>query len=179
MTMRKILILIFLGFASPLLAGQTDALLDKLANAQTKTDADTLVHDIWGEWLGAYETDRERQLMDKGISAMDKKRLKQAEAIFTSILKSNPDFTEAWNKRATVRFFQGDFAGSEADIYEVLIREPRHFGAISGLGLINMHLDEPEKALNSFKLLQKIHPFSEDANLFIPMLEETLGLRDL
>ena len=62
---------------------------------------------IWNEWLGAYESDRERQLMDKGIGAMDKKRFKQAEAIFTSILKSNPDFTEAWNKRATVRFLLG------------------------------------------------------------------------
>jgi tetratricopeptide (TPR) repeat protein len=179
MTMRKILILIFCLFAAPLWAGPTDALLDKLAIAKTKSDADTIVRSIWIEWLGAYDTDRERQLMDKGIGAMDKKRFKQAEAIFTSILKSNPDFTEAWNKRATVRFLQGDFIGSEADIYEVLIREPRHFGAISGLGLINMHLNEPEKALNSFKLLKVIHPFSEDATLFIPMLEDSLGVRDL
>jgi len=179
MTMRKILILIFYLFAAPLWAGPADVLLDKLALAKTKSDADSIVRSIWIEWLGAYDSDRERQLMDKGIGAMDKKRYKQAEAIFTSILKSNPDFTEAWNKRATVRFLQGDFIGSEADIYEVLIREPRHFGAISGLGLINMHLNEPEKALNSFMLLKVIHPFSEDATLFIPMLEETLGVRDL
>jgi tetratricopeptide (TPR) repeat protein len=177
MTMRKILFLIFFAFAAPLSAGSTNNLLDELATAENKADADSLVRSILTEWLGAYQNDREKQLMDKGINAMDKKRLKQAESIFTSVIKSNPDFTEAWNKRATVRFFKGDFVGS--DIYEVLIREPRHFGAISGLGLINMHLNEPEKALNSFKLLQEIHPFSEDANLFIPMLEESLGLRDL
>ena len=179
MTMRKILFLIFFAFAAPLSAGSTNNLLDELATAENKADADSLVRSILTEWLGAYQNDREKQLMDKGINAMDKKRLKQAESIFTSVIKSNPDFTEAWNKRATVRFFKGDFVGSEADIYEVLIREPRHFGAISGLGLINMQLNEPEKALNSFKLLQEIHPFSEDANLFIPMLEESLGLRDL
>ncbi|NCZ65028.1 MAG: hypothetical protein EBY64_01165, partial [Rhodobacteraceae bacterium] len=114
MTMRKILILIFCLFAAPLWAGPTDALLDKLAIAKSKSDADSIVRSIWIEWLGAYDSDRERQLMDKGIGAMDKKRYKQAEAIFTSILKSNPDFTEAWNKRATVRFLQGDFIGSEA-----------------------------------------------------------------
>ena len=111
MTMRKILILIFCLFAAPLWAGPADALLDKLAIAKTKSDADSIVRSIWIEWLGAYNSDRERQLMDKGIGAMDKKRFKQAEAIFTSILKSNPDFTEAWNKRATVRFLQGDFVG--------------------------------------------------------------------
>ncbi|MGB0570418.1 MAG: hypothetical protein ACPGK3_09725, partial [Paracoccaceae bacterium] len=70
MTMRKILILIFCLFAAPLWAGSADALLDKLALAKTKSDADSVVRSIWIEWLGAYESDRERQLMDKGIGAM-------------------------------------------------------------------------------------------------------------
>ena len=74
------------------------------------------------EWLGAYESDRERRLMDKGIGAMDKKRFKQAVNDTRSILKSNPDFTEAWNKRATVQFLQ---FMDPRPIFTGLIREPR------------------------------------------------------
>ena len=60
----------------------------------------------------------------------------KADLILTDIITADPDYTEAWNKRATIRFLAGDFVGSEADIYETLQREPRPFGAISGLGLI-------------------------------------------
>jgi len=82
MTMRKILILIFCLFAAPLWAGSADALLDNLALAKTKSDADSIVRSIWIEWLGAYESDRERQLMDKGIGAMDKKTLQTGRGDF-------------------------------------------------------------------------------------------------
>lgn len=176
--MRKLLIL-FIICAFPLQANTTDTLLDQLAKAETRADANRIVSSIWTAWLSEYSTEREHQLMEKGISAMESRRFQQAEALFTSIIKSNPDYTEAWNKRATVRFYRGDFVGSEADILQVLLREPRHFGAISGLGLINMHLNEPEKALNSFRLLLEINPFSEDAEAFIPMIEGTQGVTDL
>jgi tetratricopeptide (TPR) repeat protein len=114
-----------------------------------------------------------------GMEAMNANALDQAERIFTKILSATPDYTEAWNKRATVRFLKGDFVGSESDIYQVLIREPRHFGALAGLGMINMRLRDYEKALNAYERVKSINPFSTDANAIIPDLKDMLGIVDL
>ena len=171
--MRKLLIL-FIICAFPLQANTTDTLLDQLAKAETRADANRIVSSIWTAWLSEYSTEREHQLMEKGISAMESRRFQQAEALFTSIIKSNPDYTEAWNKRATVRFMIGNHDGSANDIAKVLQLEPRHFGALSGLGMIHMRAGNWESALKSYKAAFAIHPYLNNIETLIDKLSQRL-----
>ena len=94
-----------------------------------------------------------------------------AEDAFSEIISIEPSFMEAWNKRATIRYILGDFEGSLEDIGEVLLREPRHFGAISGLGLIYMAQKKYDKALKSYLRLKDIDPMNSEVRNFIPILE--------
>ena len=110
---------------------------------------------------------------------MDNGNLTKAEKELTELIQKNPDFVEAWNKRATVRFFNGDLAGSETDVFEVLSREPRHFGAISGLAMINVHVGALEEAVKAYEMLLDIHPHAGDAKRYLPHLKKKIGQHDL
>jgi tetratricopeptide (TPR) repeat protein len=78
---------------------------------------------------------------------------------------------EAWNKRATVRYMRSNLAGSEEDIAEVLAREPRHFGALSGLAMIRLQRGQIMEALQIYRHILTINPFSPDALRLIPEIE--------
>ena len=79
-------------------------------------------------------------------------------AFFTRVIEEKPTFAEAWNKRATVYYMMGDFDKSMYDIKETLKLEPRHFGAMDGMGLIFMHLQQYEKAIEVYKQMLEIFP---------------------
>ena len=93
---------------------------------------------------------------------------------YSEIIDLEPDYVEGWNRRATVKFLLGDFYGSLKDIGEVLKRQPRHFGAISGSGLIHMHNQNFDEAYKSYKKLMRIDPQNEDSRRFLPMLESKI-----
>ena len=166
-------------WASSLWAQSADALLDELARTTSERSAERLVDQIWSTWTYPDTTTDQHSAMDLGVQAMRANALDQAENIFSKIIDQNPDYMEAWNKRATVRFMRGDVTGSEADIYQVLIREPRHFGAIAGLGMINMKLRDFAAALNAYERVKTINPFAIDAVSIIPDLKARLGIVDL
>ena len=150
-------------------------LLDQLALSASEQEAQSIISKLWSEWNSAHSSNAEGSLMQRGIIAMNQGRIDDADMLFDRLIFINPDFTEAWNKRATLRFIKGDYAGSEADIYEVLIRQPRHFGALSGLGLINMKLGEWRKAVNAYESLLGVYPHSPDAKTYLPALKRKLG----
>ena len=110
---------------------------------------------------------------------MNAARFIQAEETFGNLIGLNPDFMEAWNKRATVRYVLDDFNGSQDDINEVLSREPRHFGALSGLGLINMQRGDLKNAIRSYEKVLQISPFSQDALGLLPELRKQLDKSNL
>ena len=85
-----------------------------------------------------------------------------------------PGFAEAWKKRATLLYLIGDDDGSVAKVRRTLALEPRHFGALSGLGLINARHDRPETALHSFEAALAIHPFLPGARANVDALREQL-----
>ena len=105
--------------------------------------------------------------------------LEDALQTFSALIKSHPEFTEAWNKRATVRYVLGDFNGSQDDINEVLAREPRHFGALSGLGLINMQRGNLSNAIRAYEKVLQIDPFSQDARVLLPKLRKQVDKSNL
>ena len=126
----------------PACADQNDPQLDDLFIAlqagPSETQAANIELEIWTRWGDhPYDPFANRQ-MKKGIELMNSGHLSDAEDIFSRIINSHPDFAEAWNKRATVRFFRGNDTGSASDILQVIKLEPRHFGALSGLGMIRV-----------------------------------------
>ena len=160
-------------------ASETQKLLDELAEASSGEMAKTIIINIQQAWINSHEDSSEKRLMSQALSAMDDGNLVKAERELTKLIKKNPDFVEAWNKRATVRFFNGDFSGSETDVFEVLSREPRHFGAISGLAMINIHMGALREAVKAYEMLLNIHPYAEDAKKFLPKLKKQIGQHEL
>ena len=174
----KIFVLILLSSTASG-ASQTQVLLDKLARAPSAEAAKKIVINIQEAWINSHKDLSEKQLMSQALSSMDNGNLTKAEKELTELIQKNPDFVEAWNKRATVRFFNGDLAGSETDVFEVLSREPRHFGAISGLAMINVHVGALEEAVKAYEMLLDIHPHARDAKRYLPHLKKKIGQHDL
>ena len=134
-----------------------DTLFEKLQTATDPVAIQSLEAAIWEQWT-MVPGDVQRHLMLRGIAEMEQQELQSAAATFTKLIELSPELSEAWNKRATVRWLMGDFPGSLADICETLKREPRHFGAYSGLGMIRAQMNEPGRAAAAFELAKKYNP---------------------
>lgn len=132
-------------------------LFDDLRKVTGYLQARTIEQEIWSIWLTASDPAVNR-LMAEGVDAMAAQDFKTALADFNEITKLAPDFAEGWNKRATVLYLMGDFQGSLADVDKTLALEPRHFGALSGLGLINTALEREEEAIAAFEKALEVNP---------------------
>ena len=128
---------------------------------------------LWEIWCasGSPEIDR---LLRRGTEAMERGDLLAAEALFTDIIRRAPDFAEGWNKRATAYYMLGDWRRSAADCDEVLRRNPQHFGALSGYGMIWLQLDEPTRALERFEQAIAVNPNLESVQSTIDALRALL-----
>lgn len=150
-----------LGFAVPGSAAQEDARLDELFERLKITgdpvEGRGLTSEIWSIWLWSDDESVDR-LMRKGIVAMAERNFETALILFNAIVEEAPDFAEGWNKRATVHYLMGNYPASVSDVERTLALEPRHFGALSGLGLINMALGRDEVALKAFEAALEVNP---------------------
>ncbi len=157
----------------PTLADQTDARLDGLfAQLQTAESADAahpVEAQIWGIWMQS-GADRIDGLMGAGVAALNAGDYDRAVAAFSRIVTLAPDFAEGWNKRATALYLMGRTPESMQDIDHVLALEPRHFGALSGLGLCNVRLGKDQAALQAFERAAAIDPRADGIQMNI---EET------
>ena len=146
-------------------------LFETLQRTASDNVADTVTAEIWSRWT-RLEADRDAsKLMQIGIALMDRGRFDNAEALFSRIIDNHPDFAEAWNKRATVRFMRGDDSGSRADIARVIELEPRHFGALSGLGMIHIRAGDLQAALQAYEAALWINPHLDYAEDMIASLQ--------
>ena len=146
-----------------------DGLFERLRSTATVEAARPVEAEIWRIWTHA-GLERIDSLMNLGIAAMSAGRHAQALQIFDHVVSLAPDFAEGWNKRATVHYLVGDFEASVTDIQRTLTLEPRHFGALSGLGLIYVALGEESEALKAFEKALQIHPHLPAAKAFVPKL---------
>ena len=112
--------------------------------------------------------------MAQGSLMMAKEELDDAYEIFSLIILADPTWSEAWNKRATVLYLLGLYQQSQKDIDVVLKLEKRHFGALSGQGLVQTELKNYEKAINSYLEVQKIYPSMQAAKVMMPHLKELI-----
>ena len=161
-----ILIALALGFSGNISkADQNDPRLPKLFETlKSATDARTAQNtasDIWRIWSEKSDDKRVAELLRQGTEQMNLGHLRKAEKLFTLVINAAPDFAEAWNKRATVYFLMGAYDLSKKDIAQTIAREPQHFGAWSGLGLVETHIGNFEAALKAYEKAAKIHPFLE------------------
>jgi len=128
---------------------------------------------LWGR-SGDAEIDR---LMARGTEEMQAGRYQDAIATFSGVIRSRPDFAEGWNRRATVLYLAGEYRKSLADCGEVLKRNPKHFGAISGVGQIHVKLEQYEQALEWFRRALEVNPNMIGVEVNIRELEELLEER--
>jgi tetratricopeptide (TPR) repeat protein len=158
-------------------ADQTDARLDDLFQTlQTSHDSSEL-HEveasIWEIWYDSGKSEIDVMMLE-AAALIESGELAAAEATYARIIEKEPLFSEGWNRRATVRFYRRDYDGSLADIQQTLILEPRHFGAIWGLGMILGAHQDYERAIIAFEKLLEIKPNSEDARPRIELLKQAL-----
>lgn len=150
-----------LGFGASAQNGGSNTVLDTLfAKLQTATDPtaiQTLESAIWEQWIMVPDAPQ-RELMLRGIVEMQQRQLQTSVDTFTKLIEIAPDLPEAWNKRATAYWLLGNFQASLADICETIKREPRHFGAYSGLGMIRAERGEYPRAVAAFELARKYNP---------------------
>lgn len=138
-----------------------DGLFERLKTADV-AEAGRIETEIWIEWSksGSPALDL---LLQRGKDAMDLGDYPAAIEHFSAVIDQDPDFAEAWNARATAFYMAGDFGPSVADIGQVLTRNPRHFGALSGLALILEETGKPERALEVYRAALAIHPNMQGA----------------
>lgn len=134
-----------------------DFLFEALKAAPDDDSAKAIENRIWALWL-ASGSDTADLLMARVKQAVEAKSFDLAIRLLGAIIEIRPNYIEAWNRRATVYFLKKDYSNSLADIRQVLAREPRHFGALAGLGTILNEIGDERRALDAFRRALAVHP---------------------
>jgi tetratricopeptide (TPR) repeat protein len=155
-----------------------DFLFEALKAAPDDASAKAVEDRIWAQWL-ASGSDTANLLMSRVKTAVEAQDLDLAIKLLTAIIELKPDYVEAWNRRATIYYMKREFGASLADIRQVLAREPRHFGAISGLGMILQEFGDEKSALAVFRRALAIHPRLPKIPELVKQLSEKVEGRDI
>ncbi|WP_315706610.1 MULTISPECIES: tetratricopeptide repeat protein [unclassified Bradyrhizobium] len=155
-----------------------DFLFGALKAAPDEVSARHVEARIWATWLQT-PSDTVALLMSRSKAALDGHQTEVARKLLDAVIKLRPDYVEAWNRRATLYYLQNDYAHSLADIQQVLIREPRHFGALAGLGMIMQDLGDDKRALDAFRKALEINPHLEKVPELVKTLSEKVEGRDI
>ena len=158
--------------------GETGLMDDLPQLSAALRDSDPLVRDLaesamWQVWSRSGDPAIDR-LFATGLEQMQARQGEEAVETFSQIIRRRPDFAEGWNKRATVYYLLGEYKKSLADCDEVMKRNPYHFGALSGYGMIYMQLDQPAQALEYFERALSVNPNLESTRQTIEILKTLL-----
>lgn len=150
-----------------------DTLFAELKSAHNEAKANQISTHIWRRWLSPKDPDL-AVLMTEAITAKAVFNIRRTMELLEEITQNYPDYAEGWNLRATLHFELSNYEQSLADIAETLVREPRHYGALSGRAMIHMALGNKAEARQSIIEARKIHPFIAEhppfSNLVEPMV---------
>jgi tetratricopeptide (TPR) repeat protein len=143
----------------------------KLKNATLSFKIEQKIWKLWS--THPYDT-KLTAMLAKGSDLVNEKKLDEAIVVFSKVIDLDPNWAEAWNKRATVLYMIGDFKKSQDDIDKVLELEDRHFGALAGQGLVNIQLENYEKALKSYQKFQEIYPSMKSTKIMIKQIKNLI-----
>jgi tetratricopeptide (TPR) repeat protein len=155
-----------------------DFLFGALKVAPDDVTAKAIEERIWAVWTLS-RSDTANLLMTRVKTAIEQKEIDLAIELLNAIVKIKPDYVEAWNRRATIYYMKKDYGHSLADIREVLRREPRHFGALSGMGLILQDIGDDKQALEVYRRALAVHPRLQRIPDLVKTLQEKVEGRDI
>jgi tetratricopeptide (TPR) repeat protein len=155
-----------------------DFLFGALKAAPDEASAKHVEARIWALWLQT-PSDTAALLMTRAKVAMDAQQVDVALKLLDAVVKLRPDYIEAWNRRATLYYLKNDYTHSLEDIEQVLVREPRHFGALAGLGMIMQDIGDEKRALDAFRKALAINPHLEKVPELVKQLTEKVEGRDI
>ncbi|MGD9924825.1 MAG: tetratricopeptide repeat protein [Pseudorhodoplanes sp.] len=155
-----------------------ERLFGALKTAPSAEAAKAVEARIWAVWMIS-PSDTATLLMSRVRAAVEAKNLDLAVQLLDSIIVLRPDYLEAWNRRATLHFMRKDFTRSLDDIRQTLAREPRHFGALAGLGLIMQELGEDKRALEIYRKAIEVNPHMPRIPDLIKSLTEKVEGREI
>ena len=150
-----------------------NSLFNELASEQLPVNAQALEQEIWQVWLDSGDKEVNLEL-SIGINAMNEGLMDDAIHQFSKVTEMAADFAEGWNKRATAYYFNDELEKSLQDIQKTLELEPRHFGAISGMGLIFLELGNERAALSAFEEVLRLYPLSPSARYQVEVLRQRI-----
>ncbi len=153
-------------------------LFGALKVAPDDASAKAIEQRIWVQWLVS-SSDTTNLLMSRVVAAVEAKDTDLAIRLLDGIVKIRPDYLEGWNRRATLYYMKHDYGRALADIREVLKREPRHFGALAGLGLILQDIGDDKQALEVYRRALAVYPRLQRIPDVVKKLKEQVEGRDI
>lgn len=159
-------------------ASNLDFLFGALKAAPDDETAKAVEQRIWALWTRS-RSDTANLLMVRAQKALEEKDVDLALTLLDAIVKIKPDYVEAWNRRATIYYMKHDYGRSIADIRQVLRLEPRHFGALTGLGLILQDIGDNKQALEVYRRALDIYPRLQRIPDIVKKLQDEVEGRDI
>ena len=157
MLRAALLAVLVLAAGLPALAVPTDEMFDKLKNAPSESEANDIAQDIWASWMesGSATVD---MVMQRGVEAQRAGDPVTARIFYDRAILIEPDYPEAWFRRAGLFLAEENFPEALRDLNETLKLEPRHFGAWAGLGSIFEAMGAEDQALEAWREALAIYP---------------------
>ena len=171
--MKNNIIFFLIFFTTTLVADERTIKLDRLFNDLKINNSSIgfeIEQKIWKMWSTHPYDNKLTNMLADGSDLVNNQKLYQAIDIFSKVIELDPNWAEGWNKRATVLYMMGNFELSQNDIDMVLSLEKRHFGALSGQGLVQTALQNYQKAIDSYIEAHKIYPSSQSTLQMIEQL---------
>tara|TARA_R110000787_G_scaffold187716_4_gene299561 strand:+ start:13520 stop:14098 length:579 start_codon:yes stop_codon:yes gene_type:complete len=160
--MLKPLILAALLLAGQASAAPSDEMFQKLHDAPSESEANDAAQDIWAAWMesGSPTVD---MIMERAVDAQTVGEFDTARALYDRAIMIDPDYAEAWSRRASLFLNDENFPEALRDLNEALRLEPRHFGAWAGLGIMMETMGAEKEALEAYRQALEIYPFMTQA----------------
>lgn len=155
-----------------------DFLFGALKAAPDEASAKHVEGRIWAQWSQT-SSDTAVLLMTRAKTALDAKQIDVSVKLLSAVIKLKPDYIEGWNRRATLYYLQNDYTHALEDIEQVLAREPRHFGALAGLGMIMQEFGDDKRALEAYRKALAVNPHLEKVPDLVKSLTEKVEGRDI
>ena len=175
--LNYILIILFVLNNTNLEANDKNKKLDRLFNDlkfKNATLSYKIEQKIWELWSTHPSDKNLTTMLAEGSNLVNKKKFDQAIVVFSKVIDLDPKWAEAWNKRATVLYMVGEFQKSQDDIDKVLELEERHFGALAGQGLVNIQLENYDKAIMSYQKAHQIYPKMKSPKIMIQKIKDLI-----